>query len=363
MTKIQSLVRQSLAKFPDHPSRTIARYLHQKHPAVFKSVDQARNAVTYERGRRKPHAPASTLPPVLGTPRAGANPLPPPLQANDSPWEGALLMPRSPAAKQNVPLPAPIASAVSSWGVVHVDFETAGILSDIHLNFHDSQALEVALEHLEYQAPDTIILLGDVVDFYAISFFQRDPELRNLVNEVKSLRQFLQHLRGRFPKARIIYKDGNHEERLQRYVWERIPEISALMTHDGVRVFSMEFIANSSSVGVELVGDKRPILLGEHLHLLHGHEFRKPMTNPVNPARGLFLRTGCNAMCGDLHQTSQHTESGLAKTVSTYSIGCLCELHPAYMPLNKWNHGFATVRSHRGAWAVENHKIIAGQVV
>jgi hypothetical protein len=28
---------------------------------------------------------------------------------------------------------------------------------------------------------------------------------------------------------------------------------------------------------------------------------------------------------------------------TTWSIGCLSELHPAYCPLNKWNHGCAIV--------------------
>jgi hypothetical protein len=31
------------------------------------------------------------------------------------------------------------------------------------------------------------------------------------------------------------------------------------------------------------------------------------------------------------------------KITTTFSIGCLCELAPAYMPLNKWNNGCAMV--------------------
>jgi hypothetical protein len=156
---------------------------------------------------------------------------------------------------------------------------------------------------------------------------------------------------------------GNHEERLARNVWKDAPELACVRLPDGSPCVDLGVLLDYDGFGIEGVGNKQPILLGEHLYVLHGHEFRAPMTNPVNPARGLFLRTKTNAICGDMHQTSQHTESGLDHTISTWSIGCLCNLRPAYMPLNKWNHGFAVVESHRGSWSVTNHKIINGKVV
>jgi hypothetical protein len=50
--------------------------------------------------------------------------------------------------------------------------------------------------------------------------------------------------------------------------------------------------------------------------------------------------------------------------MSCWSVGGLCNLRPKYMPLNKWNHGFATIEIHTdGMWSVENKKIISGRVV
>jgi len=38
-----------------------------------------------------------------------------------------------------------------------------------------------------------------------------------------------------------------------------------------------------------------------------------------------------------------HTEMTIErKQISSWSIGCLCGLAPQFMPVNKWNHGFAT---------------------
>jgi len=175
---------------------------------------------------------------------------------------------------------------------------------------------------------------------------------------------FLEHLRSRFKRAQIVYKEGNHEERLWRYALTAAPDFFAVEDGDGERLLGLAKLLDFAEYGIELVDNKQPILAGEHLYLLHGHEFRAPFQNPVNPARGLFLRAKCNALCGDLHQTSAHSEAGIDRVTSCWSVGCLCQLRPAYCPLNKWNHGFAVIElASQGAWSVTNHKIINGAVV
>jgi hypothetical protein len=49
--------------------------------------------------------------------------------------------------------------------------------------------------------------------------------------------------------------------------------------------------------------------------------------------------------------------------VTTWSLGCLCELHPAYLPINKWNWGFGIVDIEKGGdFEVRNHTIYKGKV-
>jgi len=71
-------------------------------------------------------------------------------------------------------------------------------------------------------------------------------------------------------------------------------------------------------------------------------------------------------MQGHNHQTSEHTETDMnGKSVTTWSLGCLSELNPAYMPLNKWNHGFAIVDlSDNGEdFHVKNYRIHKGKIL
>ncbi len=75
------------------------------------------------------------------------------------------------------------------------------LLSDIHVPYHNIPALTLALKYGLENNVNTILLNGDVIDFYAISRFEKDPRKRNFGHEVLMTRQFLATLRKLFPNA------------------------------------------------------------------------------------------------------------------------------------------------------------------
>jgi hypothetical protein len=88
------------------------------------------------------------------------------------------------------------------------------------------------------------------------------------------------------------------------------------------------------------------------------------MTNPVNPARGLYMRAHKTSLCNHYHQSSEHTEGSINNDIVTcWSGGCLCDLHPEYLPLNKWNLGFTEIYNDDGYFTVNNRKIINYKLV
>jgi predicted phosphodiesterase len=246
----------------------------------------------------------------------------------------------------------------AKWGAVPI----AGplrtlILSDLHIPFHSEQAIRLAVKFGQDQRANAVLLNGDMADFYAMSFWETDPRKRDLAGEVKAGKKFLEAIRGAFPKARIIWKEGNHEERWERYLQSKA---TALL---GLDAFTWQEVYSLKQWNVEHVGERRPIRLGK-LVIIHGHEYRFNISNPVNPARGLFLRGKTHALAGHFHQTSHHSEKRLDdKVISTWSTGCLCDLHPDYAPINNWCHGFAFVETTAsGAFQVTNPRIIEGKV-
>ncbi|MBK9723405.1 MAG: metallophosphoesterase family protein [Saprospiraceae bacterium] len=211
-----------------------------------------------------------------------------------------------------------------------------GILSDIHVPYHSVSALTAALDHFVKIGIDCLLLNGDTVDFYQLSRFEKDPRKRGFADELESLSELLQSFKD-ILNCRIVLKYGNHDERYDSFLLRKAPELY------GLPDIRLNTLINKRVDGIEIIGDKR-IIQANALDIIHGHEFGQGFFSPVNVARGLSLRAKTNAVQGHNHQTSEHTETNLrGEMKTTWSTGCMCELHPEFLPINKWNHGFATV--------------------
>jgi predicted phosphodiesterase len=238
-----------------------------------------------------------------------------------------------------------------------IDAKKVLVMSDVHLPYHDVPAISAAIEFAQNEDIDAILLNGDTLDFYTLSRFIRDPKARSFAHELLIFQQFIEALGQAYPDAKVYIKLGNHDERYQHYLWTKAGEL------DGVEEFELKNIIKKRAPEAEVIGDKRIIKLGA-LNVLHGHEFGQSIFSPVNVARGLFLRGKVSAMQGHNHQTSEHTESNMnGEITTTYSVGCLCNLTPGYLPINKWNHGFAIVDVNGQDFHVRNYRIHKGQVL
>ena len=232
------------------------------------------------------------------------------------------------------------------------------ILSDIHFPHQNEEALALALGAGFEAECDTIILNGDILDFYKASRWAQTPGHMGIEEEIVCLLKFFDLLKQLFPTAPIYYVIGNHEVRLERYIIQNAEALYSLPE------LSFSSLIKADKYGVTLVQNE-PIKLGK-LNVMHGHEFGETIFSPVNPARGLFLRAKASTIIGHYHQPSEHTESNInGDQTACYSTGCLCDLNPDYRPFafTKWMHGFAIVTvDESGAFTVNNHKIIKGAV-
>jgi len=234
------------------------------------------------------------------------------------------------------PYGLPISEEVIYEPFIIKGIKRLGILSDIHLPYHNLNALTEALTCLKMENVDGVLLNGDTLDIHTLSRFVRDPKKKDFKFEIDTLRLFLDKL-DEILKCKIFFKIGNHEARYQDFLFMKAHEIS------GIEDFEFSNIIRAKQRGIEMIDSNQYMKLND-LNGLHGHEYRGGAFAPVNIARGLYTRGKVSAFQGHNHQTSEHTESDMdGKIVTTWSIGCLSELHPAYMPLNKWNHGYAWV--------------------
>lgn len=253
-------------------------------------------------------------------------------------------------------LPDPVIE--DDYEIIKIHGKCGLIMSDIHIPFHDKKALSLAINHAAKYPLDFIMLLGDIADCFELSSFDREPDIIRFKDEVQMVQDFLRELKRLFPKTKIYYKFGNHEKRFDAYMQKKAPEIFDL---EGLR---LDTIFKLAEIGINYIPEDRIVDLN-NLILLHGHEYKNAITSPANPARTLFLRTKAISLCGHYHQESDHSEPTInGEVLATWSIGCLCHLHPKYMPLNKWVHGFAMYfQEPDGFWRIENKKIIQDHVV
>ena len=279
MTKAD-IAQEFINQHPGVPSRTLARELRKAEPAVFHTDDSAYKAICYVRG-------------TLGK----------------SHPRGRAKEPEIPETSEHIWLP---------FNLEPSSKDRISLLSDIHIPFHNKQALELAVSESERIGSTVILLNGDTIDCHELSRFERDPRERCFREEIPLIKQFLAFLRHKFPKARIVWKDGNHDERLYLYLRRHAPAIVGVDNFEAPSVFGF------ADYGVEYVTDKRPIVCGK-LNILHGHEYPGGFAAPVNPSRGLFLRAKACCIEGHYHQTSEHAEPTLeGKSIACWSTGCLC---------------------------------------
>lgn len=327
--KKSDVIKQYLDKFPDAKTKTLANLIYNENVELWKDAESVRSLIRAVRGN------------IGGT------------KIKDSEKY------KKPNGKLGNPFELPPAEQ-PDWKTVKLPNTCNRILlmSDIHLPYHSVDALTRTIEYgLQKRGVNTVILNGDTIDFYQASSFMRDPRKKQLHEEFAIFKEFISKLYFALKEPKIYFKCGNHEERFERYLFVKAPELI------GVSDFKMDILLEFGKYGIEYIDKKRIIKAGD-LSILHGHEFGRSVFSPVNPARGVYMRAKENAIIGHHHQTSEHTEPTLnGKIITTWSTGCLSELNPEYMPINKWNHGFAYIETDGKDFKVHNKRIYKGDIL
>ncbi len=231
------------------------------------------------------------------------------------------------------------------------------LLSDIHVPYHDTKAVDVALKFGVEKKVNTIVLCGDFMDFYGLSKFENDPRERELRYELDCGYEMIGYISSLLPNSKIYYLPGNHEFRYESYLRRKAPELLQIEPE----LAKLDTVLHFSDFGLEYLRFSQIIKAGK-LFIGHGHEFGGG-AGGVNPGRTFFLRSYSNFIGGHFHKTSENIERRLnGSMVSNWSMGCLCGLWPEYAKYNKWNHGFAWLRIDNGEFKLFNARIDNGKL-
>lgn len=232
------------------------------------------------------------------------------------------------------------------------------LISDLHIPYHDIDAITLALDYGVKEKVNTIFINGDLIDNHQASKFEKDPKKRSIKQEFDATKQFLVSLRATFPDAEIYWLKGNHCIRWEKFLLAKVREIW------DDPYFQLEERLRLNEERVKILDDKLLVKAGK-LAISHGHHIFKGIFTPVSPARGAWMRAKQSIIVGHLHRASHHPEIDLDGNVySAWSTGCLCELRPDYSPLvSNSQHGFAHIMVEtNGDYIVKNYQIINGKL-
>jgi len=88
------------------------------------------------------------------------------------------------------------------------------VISDIHFPYHHHNTLSFLEAIKKLFKPDRILLTGDELDYHALSFHDKDPELFSASEELSRSIEYMKELYGIFPKADIV--ESNHGSMVYR---------------------------------------------------------------------------------------------------------------------------------------------------
>jgi len=229
------------------------------------------------------------------------------------------------------------------------------ILSDQHARYHDRRTEDAVLNFLSDFKPNLIVNNGDLFDFEALSSFRKTLAARASLEEDKAWgNALLCAQRAVVPDAEIVLIEGNHEERLERYLLDNAEALSASLNVPGFCELP-DYVEYIGPYGMGL--DWHGVLV------YHGSRLG------INPSKAELLDAGTSGVSGHTHRLGSYYHTDRSGAHAWYMGGCLCNINGPDVPpsfrgprLNDWQQGFVV-----GIWdetwslyqvSITDHKFI-----
>lgn len=98
-------------------------------------------------------------------------------------------------------------------------------IPDSHIPYHDKKAFALMLKAAKGFKPHHVVIMGDFIDCYAVSSHSKHPDRAlKLKDEVDATKKALDDIKALGAKNNVFVA-GNHEDRLERYLKDKAPEV------------------------------------------------------------------------------------------------------------------------------------------
>jgi len=223
------------------------------------------------------------------------------------------------------------------------------VVSDLHGQFVDNKAYKIMLQYARDYKPDNFVINGDLLDFYTVSTFDKNPERKeNIQYELQAGENIVKNIRKNIgSKAKLYFLEGNHDARLQRFVW-RNPEL------EGLEALELPNLLNLDKYNCKFIGvdndywktDNGHLKIGDML-IMHGdNRLNGASTSKYSgySAKNTMMGLQNSVLIGHVHR--------LAQVYHSTPYGELVGMEGGHLAqptgTANWQQGFVTFETHRG---------------
>lgn len=211
--------------------------------------------------------------------------------------------------------------------------EIAVVAGDFHFDYHDKHIVALFLSFLSWLKPDTVIINGDLVDFYEISRFSKDPKrIGTLQHELDIAKYFLEEVRRILPRSHIIYMAGNHDARMNEFL-KNHPNIASL------RALTLESLLTLHDLGIQFIPYEERLHFGD-LVIWHGDKANK------HAAASYLNDWVVSGIFNHKHNMQVMHKRSIWRDDVVVMNGCMCDMNQAYIKGGEanWQHGWCVVQ-------------------
>jgi hypothetical protein len=225
------------------------------------------------------------------------------------------------------------------------------IIPDTHGSLIDPKAAAAMFADLERMGDKVreVVLLGDhlecggfLAQHHVLGYVAQSEY--TFADDVAAANAFLDQIQRLAPKAKIYYLEGNHENRIERWIVDQVVGHAKDKSYLH-RMFSTESVLSLQERGITFLssggfyGLRVPgaIKLGK-CHFLHGSNHGKDV------ARKMAAMFGGNVVFAHVHtQQAVTVRTVTAGEIGAWCPGCLCHLQPLYRhsSITDWGLGYA----------------------
>ena len=213
---------------------------------------------------------------------------------------------------------------------------------DSHIPYTDWPLMKAIGRVIEDFQPRREFIGGDVMDMYDISDFDRNPTRRKDMNdECCETRTLLDKHKASYPEMEQYWEDGNHEDRLRRYLWKTAGALYGMKNEKGQPINSIPSYLNLAERGVHYFPFPSRI---DYRGFVVTHGPKKGGASKFC-AKWMSESIRSSGVCFHYHRCQDYGWAGdEGQPQAFYVVGCTCRLDPDWLPYPDWQQGLGYSR-------------------